>query len=223
MTVTPAGTAHPTPRGTAEPTPCHQIVPPLNAPLTQQNGNLDLGVRFTLGSVRFFLAACQTPDTVRAKYGLGALSRVLPDNTTDELRTRYYRAAVPVGNEADYVVRLAAHPEDIQYAEFDVVPHPCLSGGQPTPPPCWIGSSVSPRVGPAGTSYAMTICCWPSGTHVTKIFTTPSGKTIVLDDVAGKYETVPAGWGGSANDERGTYTVFVRDDSIGALVRFTID
>jgi len=68
----------------------------------------------------------------------------------------------------------------------------------------------------------MRTCCWDPGTKVTKTFTTPSGKTFVINDVAGADRTVPAGWGGSNVDERGIYSVFVRDDKIGALVRFRV-
>jgi hypothetical protein len=143
---------------------------------------------------------------------------VITEPGIGDIRTRYYRASVPIGEEASAVTRLAAHPDDFQYVEFDFVPHGCALEATD----CYTNSDVTPREGPVGTSFAMTICCWPSGTRVTKTFTTPSGQKIVLNDIARANQTVPAGWGGSNTDERGLYTVFVRDDKIGALVRFRI-
>jgi hypothetical protein len=40
--------------------------------------------------------------------------------------------------------------------------------------------------------------------------------------MAGRDGTVSAGWGGSADDERGLYTVTVASDKIGSIVRFRI-
>lgn len=104
---------------------------------------------------------------------------------------------------------------DFQYVEFDFISTGCAIG-------CVTSSSVTPREGPVGTSFSMRLCCWDPGVLVTKTFTSPSAKTVVLNDVAGSDRTVPAGWGGSNTDERGTYSVFVRDDKVGALVRFRV-
>jgi len=212
-----APTQTPAPSQTA----CAQAITPLVPALAFQNGNIDLPVRFALGSVRFFLAGCRDINATRAKYGLGPASLVEAAPITSEVGTRYYRAAVPVGEEAATVTRLASHSEDFQYVELDVIPHACAISSHPGDT-CVTNSSVAPTRGPAGTSFVMTVCCWPAGTRVTKTLTTPSGKTVTITDVSGANETVPAGWGGSNTDEPGTYTVFVRDDTIGAIVRFTI-
>ena len=182
-----------------------------------QNGNLDLGSPFHLGAVRFFLTGCRDIETVRAKYGLGQASLVITEPGGGDIRTRYYRASVAAGEEAVTVTRLALHPEDFQYVEFDFVSIGCAANTG-----CATTSSATPREGPVGTSFSMRLCCWDVGARVTKSFTTPSGKTVVINDVAGADRTVPAGWGGSNTDERGTYSVFARDDNVGALVRFRV-
>lgn len=214
--VATAAPATATPIPTA--TPCSTDITPLVPVLVFQNGNLDIGVRYVLGSVSFFLAACRDIDAVRTKYGLGPAALVITQPGS-EISTRYYRAAVPIGREPELVVMLASHTEDFQYVQFDVVSHPCLAGVGGA---CRVASSVVPRSGAAGTSFAMDFCCWPAGTRVTKTFTTPSGRAIVIDDVADSAETVHAGWAGDAADERGTYTVIVRDDAIASLLRFTV-
>ena len=113
------------PSGSPSATPCAPPITPLVPALVFQNGNLDLGGSFVLGSVSFFLAGCRDIEAVRAKYGLGPASLVITEPGTGDIRTRYYRASVPVGEEASTVTRLAAHPEDFQYVYFDVVTHGC--------------------------------------------------------------------------------------------------
>jgi hypothetical protein len=68
----------------------------------------------------------------------------------------------------------------------------------------------------------MRICCFDAGTTVVKTFTLPSGRNIVIADTAAQDRTVPAGWGGSVDDERGLYTISVTDDHIASMVRFRV-
>lgn len=201
-------------------TPCTRPTPSLVLPLVLQNGNLDLNVPYWLGFVQFFLVPCRDITMILARYGLGPATLVITEPSTpnadpDDIRSRYYKASVPVGAEAAFVARLAAHPEDFQYVEFAFVPVSCVIS-------CAVRSSIEPNEGPAGTSFKMRICCFDGGTSVTKTFTLPSGRTLVIPDTAGPDRTVPAGWGGSAGDERGLYTVFVTTDQIGSTVRFRI-
>jgi len=229
----PTSTASTLPKvGTVPPsaTACSRPTPSLAPPLVFQNGNLDLNAPYWLGSVQFFLLPCRDIAAVRDRYGLGPATLVItePQNLNsdpDDIRSRYFRASVPVGSEASFVTRLAAHPEDFQYVEFATVSRGCVS--TPTSPPCVLNSSVEPAQGPAGTSFRMRICCFDAGTPVTKTFTLPGGRTIVLPDTAGDDRTVAAGWGGSVDDERGVYMVTVATtssarDQIGSLVRFRI-
>ncbi len=207
------------------PTTCSRPTPTLVPPLVLQNGNLDLNVPYRLGFVRFFVVPCRDIDVIRAKYGLGSAERVIteppnPNSDPDDIRSRYYRASVPTGAEAAFVMRLVAHPEDFQYVEFALIPHACaVNEGSGL---CVTGSTIEPKEGPAGTSFKMRICCFEPGTAVTKTFTLPGGRTIVIADRA-QDGVVPAGWGGSAGDERGLYTVTVTGDQIGSIVRFRID
>src|SRR6267378_3783340 len=188
------------------------VSPSLVPALVYQNGNLDLNVPYRLGFVRFNLLPCRDIEVTRAKYGLGPATRVIteppdPNSDPDDIRSRYYAASVPVGQEAAFVTRLVGHPEDFQYVEFAFIP----TGGVPEVP-FVAGSTVEPMAGPAGTSFTMRICCFPEGTSVTKTFRVPSGRTIVIRDSARADRTVPAGWGGSVDDERGLYTVTVTSD-----------
>src|SRR5688572_4458990 len=81
--------------------PCPQPALPLDSASEYNHGNLDLGVRFALGSVAFLLAPCRDIDSVRAEHGLGPAERIIrPDQSDSEFARRYYRAAVPVGREA---------------------------------------------------------------------------------------------------------------------------
>src|SRR6267378_3164126 len=194
------------------PSPCSRPTPSLVPALVYQNGNLDLNVPYRLGFVRFNLLPCRDIEVTRAKYGLGPATRVIteppdPNSDPDDIRSRYYAASVPVGQEAAFVTRLVGHPEDFQYVEFAFIP----TGGVPEVP-FVAGSTVEPKAGPAGTSFTMRICCFPEGTSVTKTFRVPSGRTIVIRDSARADRTVPAGWGGSVDDERGLYTVTVTSD-----------
>jgi hypothetical protein len=245
QTALPAGTVMPTAPATAvstEPvtppaagstvaspapvaTPCSKPTPSLVPALVFQNGNLDLNVPYRLGFVQFNLVPCRDIDLVRAKYGLGSAERVIaeppsPNSDPDDVRGRYYRASVPVGAEAAFVTRLAAHPEDFQYVEFAMIIRGCAVGGSGL---CRVSSTIEPKEGPTGTSFKMEICCFDPGMAVTKTFTLPSGRTIVIADRAGQNGELAAGWGGSAGDERGLYTVTVTSDQIGSIVRFRID
>ena len=204
------------------PTPCSRPAPSLVPALVYQNGNLDLNVPYRLGLVRFNLWPCRDIEVVRTKYGLGPAARVInepsdPNSDPDDIRSRYYAASVPVGQEAAFVTRLVGHPEDFQYVEFAFIP----TGGVPEVPFVY-SSTVEPKEGPAGTSFKLRICCLPEGTSVTKTFAVPSGPPIVIRDTARADRTVPAGWGGSADDVRGVYTVTVTSDEIGSIVRFRI-
>lgn len=138
-----------------------------------------------------------------------------PNSDPDDVRGRYFSARVPVGEESFFVTRLAEHPEDFQYVEFAFAPVACVMN-------CTVASTVEPKEALAGTSFKMRICCFDEGTRVDKTFTLPSGRTIVIPDTAGSDRTVPAGWGGSVNDERGLYTVTVTSGEIGSMVRFRI-
>ncbi len=204
------------------PSPCSRPTPSLFPALVSQNGNLDVNVPFRLGLIRFFLLPCRDIEVVRGKYGLGPATRVIPEppdpnSDPDDIRSRYYSARVPVGQEAAFVTLLAGHPEDIQYVEFAFI----STGGAPEARLVF-GSTVEPKEGAAGTSFKMQICCFPEGTAVTKTFTVPNGEPIVIRDTARADGTVPAGWGGSANDVRGLYIVTVMSDEIGSIVRFRI-
>jgi hypothetical protein len=208
------------PSVTPIPTVCPRPTPSLVPALVFQNGNLDLNVPYWLGFVQFNLVPCREIDTIRERYGLGAAARVInepsnPNSDPDDVRGRYYRASVPLGAEGAFVTRLVAHPEDFQYVEFAFLSLACISN-------CVVASSVAPKEGPAGTSFNMRICCFDAGTQVTKTFTLPSGRTIVIPDTAGSDRTVPAGWGGSAEDERGLYSLTVTGGQIGSTVRFRI-
>jgi len=208
-------------------TPCSRPTPTLVPALVFQNGNLDLNAAYWLGFVQFFLVPCRGIATVQSGYGLGPATLVItePPNSNsdpDDIRSRYYRASVPVGQEAAFVKRLAAHPEDFQYVEFFLVSRACAITGSPVEPICVMNSTVEPKEGPAGTSFKMRVCCFDPGTAVTKTFTLSSGRTIVIPDMAGRDGTVSAGWGGSADDERGLYTVTVTSEKIGSIVRFRI-
>jgi len=177
--------------------------------------------------VQFFVVPCRDIDTISTKYGLGHLERVIteppsPSSDPDDIRGRYYRSTVPAGAEASFVARLTARPEDFQYVEFAFLSRSCIPEGPPIGPLCFVSSTLEPKEGSVGTSFKMRICCFPPGTAVTKTFTLPSGRTIVIPDKAGQDETVPAGWGGSADDERGLYTVTVAGGEIGSMVRFRI-
>jgi hypothetical protein len=226
-TTTPASTTPATTVSTPGPTQCSKPTPSLVPALAFQNGNLDLNTPYRLGFVQFNLVPCREIDSIRAKYGLGSAALVItepanPISDPDDVRSRYFRAAVPIGMEAAFVTRLAARPEDFQYVEFAFVPHACAVQGPPAGPLCFVASTVEPKEGPAGTSFTMRVCCFPAGTAVTKTFILPSGRTIVIRDRAGQDETVPAGWAGSAADERGLYTVTVTSDDIGSTLRFRI-
>ena len=207
-------------------TPCSRPTPSLVPALVFQNGNLDLNVPYQLGFVQFFLVPCRDIELVRAKYGLGPAVRVIalppsPNSDPDDIRSRYYRASIPKGEEATFVTRLAAHPEDFQYVEFAMIPHGCaVNEGSGL---CVTGSTIEPKEGPAGTSFRMRICCFDPGTAVNKTFTLPSGRTIVVADKAPQNGPLTAGWGGSAGDDRGLYTVTVTSDQVGSIVRFRID
>src|SRR5437867_1770856 len=117
------------------PTPCSRPAPSLVPALVYQNGNLDLNVPYRLGLVRFNLWPCRDIEVVRTKYGLGPAARVIseppdPNSDPDDIRSRYYAASVPVGQEAAFVTRLVGHPEDFQYVEFAFIP----TGGVPEMP-----------------------------------------------------------------------------------------
>jgi hypothetical protein len=203
---------------------CSRPTPSLVPPLVFQSGNLDLKAPYRLGFVQFFLVPCRAIDTIRQKYGLGPAALVItePPNSNsdpDDIRSRYFKARVAIGEEAAVVTRLVAHPEDFQYVEFAFMTHACAVQGSSV---CFTGSTLEPMEGPAGTSFKMRICCFPEGTAVTKTFMLPSGRTIVIRDTAGQDETVPAGWGGSAADALGTYSVTVTSEEIGSTVRFRI-
>jgi|SRR6185503_473974 hypothetical protein len=224
---TPAASIPATTAPTPGPTQCSKPAPSLVPALTFQNGNLDLNTPYRLGFVQFNLVPCREIDAIRAKYELGAAALVItePANSTsdpDDIRSRYFRAAVPAGMEAAFVTRLAAHPEDFQYVEFAFVTHACAVQAPPVGPLCFVASTVEPKDGPTGTSFTMHVCCFSVGAPVTKTFILPSGRTIVIRDHAGEDETVLAGWAGSAFDERGVYTVTVTSDEIGSTVRFRI-
>jgi hypothetical protein len=225
---TPSESAAPTAAAAPTATPCSRPTPSLVPPLVFQNGNLDLNAPYRLGFVQFFLVPCRDIATIQSGYGLGPSTLVItePPNSNsdpDDIRSRYYRASVPVGQEAAFVMRLAAHPEDFQYVEFFLVSRACAIRGSPVEPICVMNSTVEPKEGPAGTSFKMRICCFDPGTAVTKTFTLRSGRTIVIPDRAGQDGTVPGGWGGSADDERGLYTLTVTSDKIGSIVRFRIN
>lgn len=91
--------------------------------------------------------------------------------------------------------------------------------GCTTPPP----PTVQPETGPQGTSFRLQFCCWRAGTEVEKIFTTPDGRVSVVADRAMDNGVVRAGWGGSLDDVRGTYTVEVRGGGISQIQRFRIE
>jgi hypothetical protein len=208
-------------------TQCAKPTPSLVPALAFQNGNLDLKTPYRLGFVQFNLVPCREIDSIRDRYGLGPAALVIteppnPISDPDDVRSRYFRAAVPVGAEAAFVMRLAAHPEDFQYVEFAFITRGCAIQGSPTGPPCFVSSMLEPTEGPVGTSFTMRICCFPAGTVVTKTFVLPSGRIIAIPDRAGQDELVSAGWGGSFSDERGLYTVTVTGDQIGSIVRFRI-
>ena len=208
------------PSFTPRPTTCPRPTPPLTQVLALQHGNLDLNAPYWLGSVQFFLVPCRDIDVIRQKYGLGPMTRVITEPTNlnvdpEDVRGRYFRAGVPVGEEATFVARLASHPEDFQYVEFARISQGCAGG-------CRLHSTVEPSEGTAGTSFTMRICCFDPGASVTKTFVLPSGRTIVIQDSAESDRAVPAGWGGSADDERGVYTVTVIAGQIGSMVRFRI-
>jgi hypothetical protein len=197
--------------------PC-AATPTLDPQFARQNGNLDIGQPYVLGHVLVIIPACRDIRALAQKYGLGPTALVTTSSTADPL-TRYYRVGVPAGEEAATVIRLVTHTEDFQYVIVDYIP----IGG--VPEATFIRqSTVVPAQGQPGTSFAMQVCCWDAGTAVTKIFTTPTGRRIVIADVAQANRTVAAGWGGSPDDERGTYTVFVRDDrmGLGSIVHFRV-
>jgi len=127
------------------------------AALAYQNGNLDLNVPYQLGFVRFFLVPCRDINTIRTKYGLGLATRVIneppdPNSDPDDIRSRYYIAHIPSGQEAALVTRLASHPEDFQYVEFAFIP----TGGAPEASNLVLSSTVQPKEGLPGTSFRVT-------------------------------------------------------------------
>lgn len=101
---------------TCVPVPTPENPEPSHAPV---NGQPDLDVPARMGVVLVQIRQCRDIVDVLQRYGLsGPAVRYIPGVTHPESATRWFVISVPVGTESGTVVRLYAHPEDIEYVQL---------------------------------------------------------------------------------------------------------
>ena len=194
--------------------------PPAPKP-TEPSGHTDVEWPYSEGNIYVKLAACREIDVISARYGLlGPALRTSP-GPYDPIALaigidRQYHVPVRIGDEMREVERLAAHPDDFDFVSLIGAGWVCVVTCHPSP-------TVAPAVGRRGTTFELRFCCWPGGTAVEKIFTTPEGRVIRLNDTSREDGTVPAAWGSGPDDAVGTYLVKVRGDGVAEVLRFRIE
>ncbi len=195
--------------------------PPVAKP-TEPSGRTDVEWPYSEGFIYVRLAACRDISAISARYGLQGPALRLNSGPYDPIALaigidRSYHVPVRVGDEMREVERLAAHPADFDFVSLiGASTWVCVVTCPPSP-------TVVPAVGPRGTAFTLRFCCWPEGTAVEKIFTTPDGRSIRLRDTSREDGTVPAAWGSGPDDVVGTYVVKVHGEGVAEVLRFRIE
>ena len=189
---------------------------------TEPSGRTDVEWPYSEGFIYVRLAACRDISAISARYGLQGPALRLNSGPYDPIALaigidRSYHVPVRVGDEMREVERLAAHPADFDFVSLiGASTWVCVVTCPPSP-------TVVPAVGPRGTAFTLRFCCWPEGTAVEKIFTTPDGRLIRLRDTSREDGTVPAAWGSGPDDVVGTYVVKVHGEGVAEVLRFRIE
>jgi hypothetical protein len=180
----------------------------------------DIGWLHREGFVVIAIAECRDPAQVLSRLGLAGRTLLTtgPQGVEEGLDLRadhWYLVRVASGSEFREAERLSGfQPPDLAYVDLMWQPISAATAAK---------SVVNPARGPRGTNFELQFCCWTNHADVEKVFTTPDGRTVVLNDKVRSDYTVRAGWGSGPNDALGTYEVRVVGIGLAAVQRFHID
>jgi hypothetical protein len=191
--------------------------PPGQRPLADPAG------QYHEGTLSVRVAVCRSIDDILARYRLPgpAVRSFTPPFDPVALAVgldRHYRVAVAPGVEHTLVEELSRQTQDFDHVQLVYAANLCVVSCPPSP-----RASVEPAAGPRGTEFRLQFCCWPAGTAVEKIFTTPDGRVIRIADTSRADSTVVAGWGSGPSDPLGSYVVRVRGNGLAQILRFRIE